>query len=365
MSPTQDESLNGRGEDELLPEKGDPFESTGSNPETGAQEHDDAHWKGEIDRQLDAVMAEGRPSKFVPGSQGDHGLSAHEDEDLEQVVGIPSEPVHMPGQEAKTQQETPSAEEMDELEPDQEPEFSPEAEMSVLAALDRRGKIVWRWADSLRGSIYKDIDNLKLARRMLDQLDGARHYLIGNHPDVELAERLLGQIEYQLNLARRVRRWSTTLGPRLLAAELGWLLILFIAMLVLPGLLSGAIGDSIPSASPETLRIATRTALWGGIGGALSALLGLRRHMLQYQDFDRQWSLWYLVSPLVGLVFGGVVFLVLRVGLSTLAPSTAGEIESAWLAYALGALAGLQQNFLYNFLGRALQWIAPKRVGNR
>jgi hypothetical protein len=101
------------------------------------------------------------------------------------------------------------------------------------------------------------------------------------------------------------------------------------------------------------------------VGGALSALLGLRRHMLQYQDFDRQWSLWYLVSPIVGMLFGGVVFLILRIGLSTLAPSTSGEIESAWLAYVLGALAGMQQNVVYNLLGRALHWITPRRAGIR
>jgi hypothetical protein len=235
--------------------------------------------------------------------------------------------------------------------------------MGALASLDRRGKIVWRWADSLRGRIYKEIDNLKLARRMLDELDGARNHLLGDNPDVEGAERLLGQVEYQLHLSRRVRRWSTTLGPRLLMVVLGWLLILFIGMLVIPGLVSGAMGGSISSVSPQTLRTAALTALWGGVGGALSALLGLRRHMLQYQDFDRQWSLWYLVSPLVGILFGGLVFLVLRVGLSTLAPSTGGDFESAWLAYALGGLAGLQQNFLYNLIGRGLQWITPRRVG--
>jgi hypothetical protein len=363
VSPTQDESLRGRGEDELLPEKGDPFESPGSNSQSDEEENDDAHWKGEIDRQLDAVMAEGRPAKFVPGSKRDHGLSAHEEEDFEQDVGIPSEPLRMPGQPSSA--ETAAADEdiTAKDQTDQELDFSPEAEMGALASLDRRGKIVWRWADSLRGRIYKEIDNLKLARRMLDELDGARNHLLGDNPDVEGAERLLGQVEYQLHLSRRVRRWSTTLGPRLLMVVLGWLLILFIGMLVIPGLVSGAMGGSISSVSPQTLRTAALTALWGGVGGALSALLGLRRHMLQYQDFDRQWSLWYLVSPLVGILFGGLVFLVLRVGLSTLAPSTGGDFESAWLAYALGGLAGLQQNFLYNLIGRGLQWITPRRVG--
>lgn len=365
MSQGQDESLQGRGEDELLPEKGDPFESAGSEskPEEGV--NDEAHWKGEIDRQLDAVMAEGRPPKFVPGSGRDHGLGAHEDEDLKQEVGMPSEPVRMPGQTEAPQFAAAEADEVEEEEADDEIGFSPEAEMGALASLDRRGKIIWRWADSLRSRIYTEVDNLKLARRMLDQLDGARQHLIGDHPNIDLAESRLGQVEYQLHLARRVRRWSTTLGPRLLTVELVWLLILFIGMLVLPGVLSSALGDSIQSATPTIVRMAVVTILWGGVGGALSALLGLRRHMLQYQDFDRQWSLWYLVSPIVGMLFGGVVFLILRIGLSTLAPSTSGEIESAWLAYVLGALAGMQQNVVYNLLGRALHWITPRRAGIR
>jgi hypothetical protein len=365
VSPTQDDSLRGRGEDELLPDKGDPFQSTGSNPESERQEEDNAHWKGEINRQLDAMMAEGRPPKFVPGSENDHGLSAQEDEDLEQEVGAPSEPLRMPGQESAQLDELSDQDEIDEAGPDQAPGFSPEAEIGALASLDRHGKIVWRWAESLRGRIYQEVDNLKLARRMLDQLDGARHHLVGEQADVEMAERLLGRVEYQLHLSRRVRRWSTTLGPRLLMVELGWLLVLFVGMLILPDVLSSALSSSVPTATPATIRIAALTALWGGVGGALSALLGLRRHMLQYQDFDRQWSLWYLVSPVVGIVFGGVVFLILRTGLSTLAPSTAGDIESAWLAYALGGLAGMQQNFLYNILSRALPRITPRRSGNR
>lgn len=360
MSQGQDESLRGRGEDELLPEKGDPFQASGSDPAPGEDENDGAHWKGEIDRQLDAVMAEGRPPKFVPGSERDHGLNAHENEDDGYDGGTLSEPVRMPGQ-AKASEFTAESDENGEEEPGQEADFSPESEMGALASLDRRGKIVWRWADSLRSRIYKEVDNLKLARRMLDQLDGARHHLIGNSPNVDMAESLLGQVEYQLHLARRVRRWSATLGPRLLTVELVWLLILIIAMLVLPGLLSATVGDSIPSATPETVRMAVITLLWGGVGGALSALLGLRRHMLQYQDFDRQWSLWYLVSPVVGMLFGGVVFIILRVSLSTLVPSTHGEIESAWLAYLLGGLAGMQQNHVYDLLGRIAHWVRPKR----
>lgn len=360
MSQPYDDSLSGRGDDELLPEKGDPFETPQPDPTTTDDQNDDVRWMGEIDRQLDAVMAEGSRSSFEPGSERDHGMSAHEDEDFDNEVGIPAEPPPLPGQMPSQSQDMGPSDEQP-VEADPGTEFSPEAEIAAIHSLDRRQKIVWRWADSLRSRIYKEVDNLKLARRMLDQLDQARKRLDSQQPDVDQAERLLGQVEYQLHLSRRVRKWSTTLGPRLLMYELTWMVVIFVGLLVLPGIASNILVDSMATVSASAIRIATRTALWGGVGGALAALLGLRRHMLQYQDFDRQWSLWYLANPVVGIILGAFVFLILRVGISSLVPGTEGEIQSAWLAYVLGGLAGFQQNLVYDLASRAVHWITPKR----
>jgi hypothetical protein len=361
VSQPNDDSLSGRGEDELLPEKGDPFEDSQPDPSPTDDENDDARWMGEIDRQLDAVMAEGGRGSFEPGSDRDHGMTAHEEEDFDRDVGLAIEPASLPEQSPSQIQDLPVSDEGQESEPGQEAGFSPEAEIAAIHSLDRRQKIVWRWADSLRGRIYKEVDNLKLARRMLDRLDHARKQLDSRQPDVVQAERLLGQIEYQLHLSRRVRKWSTTLGPRLLMYELVWLLVLFVGLLIMPGILSNLLSESTTTLSPAAIQIATRSALWGGIGGALAALLGLRRHMLQYQDFDRQWSLWYLANPVVGILLGTFVYLILRVGLSTLVPSTQGEIQSAWLAYFLGGLSGLQQSLVYDLAGRAVRWISPRK----
>ena len=360
MSQSHDDSLSGRGEDELLPEKGDPFENSQSDPSPADDENDDARWMGEIDRQLDAVMAEGGRGSHEPGSDRDQGMTAPED-DFDEDIGIPGEPASLPGQIPSQIMDSPVSDEGEEVDPGQEADFSPEAEIASIHTLDRRQKIVWRWADSLRGRIYKEVDNLKLARRMLDRLDHARKQLDSLQPDVVQAERLLGQIEYQLHLSRRVRKWSTTLGPRLLMYELAWLLVLFVGLLIMPGIVSNLLSDSATTLSPAAIQIATRSALWGGVGGAVAALLGLRRHMLQYQDFDRQWSLWYLANPVVGILLGTFVYLILRVGLSTLVPSTQGEIQSAWLVYMLGGLAGLQQSLVYDLAGRAVRWITPKK----
>ena len=341
MSQPSDESLSGRGDDELLPDKGDPFDDSQANPSPTEDDNDDARWIGEIDRQLDAVMAEGSRANQQPGTEQDHGMTALEQDDLNDDVGLPAEPPLLPGQPSPVSQDADSTSDDVEGELVQERDFSPEVEIASIHTLDRRQKIVWRWADSLRGRIYKEVDNLKLARRMLDSLDQARKQLDSKQPDVDQAERLLGQVEYQLHLSRRVRKWSTTIGPRILMYELIWLAVLVVGSLILPGIASNLLADSMTSISSSTIEIATRTVLWGGVGGALAALLGLRRHMLQYQDFDSQWSLWYLANPVVGILLGAFTFLVLRIGISTLVPSTEGEIQSAWLAYALGGLAGL------------------------
>ena len=60
------------------------------------------------------------------------------------------------------------------------------------------------------------------------------------------------------------------------------------------------------------------TLMWGGIGGIVGALYALWWHVSEQQDFDRQYLMWYLVQPVMGLALGGTAFLLLTGGLLVL-----------------------------------------------
>ena len=100
-----------------------------------------------------------------------------------------------------------------------------------------------------------------------------------------------------------LRRWSYSWG----------MVTFFYAVLWLGVLLTGFLLRA------ENLAIGTSTiwypALAGGIGGVAAILWDLSWHISVRKDFDRQYMMKYLVSPVMGLVLGGVVYLFTSAGL--------------------------------------------------
>ena len=106
--------------------------------------------------------------------------------------------------------------------------------------------------------------------------------------------------------------------------------------------------------------------MWGGIGGVVGALYMLWWHVANLQDFDGQYSLWYLVQPLMGLVLGGIMFLVLaggflvvQVDLTNPKATTAVRL----LPYLVAVLAGFRQNWVYEQLDRLMALFTPAASG--
>ena len=102
--------------------------------------------------------------------------------------------------------------------------------------------------------------------------------------------------------------------------------------------------------------------MWGGIGGVVGALYHLWWHISAEQDFDRQYLMWYLVQPIMGLVLGGIVFLllaggflVLQVNLTDPNASTAARL----IPYLVAVLGGFRQNFIYEQFDRVIALFTP------
>ena len=105
------------------------------------------------------------------------------------------------------------------------------------------------------------------------------------------------------------------------------------------------------------------TFLWGGIGGAIGALYSLWWHVAEEQDFDRQYSLWYIAQPIMGVVLGGIIYLLISAGFLVLQVVPVNQQNSMghWLGPALIAcIAGFRQNFVYDLFNRIIATFSPK-----
>ena len=57
----------------------------------------------------------------------------------------------------------------------------------------------------------------------------------------------------------------------------------------------------------------------------IGAWLSLVKHISKDQDFDRQHTLWYINSPVMGIGVGAVIYLILRAGLLVAIGSCPGD----------------------------------------
>jgi hypothetical protein len=210
------------------------------------------------------------------------------------------------------------------------------------------------------------------AERALSLLREARQVLLETPEEYVAAEYRTMQVRAMLDRVRESRKQSGYYGPRILAYESVWLVIL-LAGLIFAAPFAGwltRIAQSGVANEQAMLSIYPifNTMIWGGIGGVVGALYSLWWHISEQQDFDRHYLTWYLVQPLLGLVLGGIVyllmaggFLLLQVNLQDPNASTAARL----LPYLTAVLAGFRQNFVYEQFNRLIGLFAPApRSGN-
>jgi hypothetical protein len=209
------------------------------------------------------------------------------------------------------------------------------------------------------------------AERALSLLREARQVLLETPEEYVAAEYRTMQVRAMLDRVRESRKQSGHYGPRILAYETGWLLF-FLTGLIMAAPLAGWItriaqtGVSNEAALLSIYPI-LNTMMWGGIGGVVGALYSLWWHISEQQDFDRHYLTWYLVQPLLGLVLGGIVFLLmaggfllLQVNLQDPNAATAARL----LPYLTAVLAGFRQNFVYEQFNRLIALFTPAPRNN-
>ncbi len=217
-------------------------------------------------------------------------------------------------------------------------------EMVKFFLTDERLEKLWVRVDKNRERIPDYIQNLYLARELMDAIEAARNELLNSPENYEEAERFVNEVEYRIAFSQRLQKWSNTWGTLLFLYEVMWALLFVWWMFRL--------GDAAfqPAGTPFVYIMSSM--VWGGIGGITGALLALIRHITKYQDFDIQHRMWYVGSPVMGMVVGLFIYGSIQVGLLSL---TNGNINSPFIIYILSWLGGYQHNVFTDMVKRMLK----------
>lgn len=263
------------------------------------------------------------------------------------------------------------------------PGIEPETPAPLPAAVDRtddqKAIIISRLDKALdkgwQRELHQQIDGLykqvateyssppAKAERALSMLREARQLLIDTPEEYVNAEYRTMQVRAMLDRIQESRKQSGRYGPRIFLYQLAWLIVLLAGLLFAAALANWitAIGKVTGPAQMNVYPLVS-TMMWGGIGGIVGALYTLWWHISEEQDFDRQYLMWYLVQPLLGMVLGGIVFLLMAGGFLVLNVNLTDPNAAAGarlLPYLTAVLAGFRQNFIYEQLNRLIALFAP------
>ncbi len=235
-------------------------------------------------------------------------------------------------------------------------EIGPEKKQLVKFFVPKeRMEELWERASRAKAGIDAHINNPATARQLLDQIKFARIDLMAGEENYELAERHVNEVEFHIAFSQRVARWSSTLGFGLFIYETIWAiaLLLFLFLVLGPEAFTSAAAFGASGRRGEVVYL-LGSMVWGGLGGVIGAWLSLIRHISRDQDFDRQHTMWYINSPIMGIGVGAVIYLTLRAGLLSITGPNQ-DITSPLIIYLLAWLTGYQQNVFTGIVKRMLK----------
>ena len=209
------------------------------------------------------------------------------------------------------------------------------------------------------------IANSERAGEALSNLRIARDKELEDPRQFDEAEYLVYLVQYQVNhntSIQQFRHWSSYFWEMLILVYGVFWLIVFGAGMAVSVL--GLAGQWLTSFNLDPEAVATASSLFlnvmaGGLGGVLGLLYSLYSHVAIDRDFDRQFLLWYLVQPFLGMLMGVIVSLFLLAGVF-LVDATGPAVQ------ALGALLSIatafRQNFVYAWLESLLRGFERRAV---
>jgi len=301
-----------------------------------------------------------RPSNEEQAEVIDGGMSAGFEfhEDLSGMIGdAVSEPVLPPAEamhgaplfsESAFEEPSPTTGTPD---PDilkQSTEQLADPELVSFFVTNERLEGLWTRADVAKQSVDSLIQSKKLAQSLLDLLKSTRNELMGGKDRYEDAERYVNEAEFLIDQDQRMRKWSYSYGSGIFIYELIWAVGVAVALFLLEQ-------QKVFGSNASDFIYLLGSVVWGCLGGVMGALISLTKHISGEQDFDRQHTMWYIISPMMGMGIGAVIFIILRVGLLSLTMGGSQQIASPMVIFILSWLGGYQHNVFTDIVKRLLK----------
>jgi hypothetical protein len=169
--------------------------------------------------------------------------------------------------------------------------------------------------------------------------------------------------------SRKHRRELYDYGNRLIVYLVTWFVLLITGIVFISPLsawletLTFGTASGVP---PVIVAPLLSTMLWGGIGGVVGGLYSLWRKI---DIFDKQYTVWYTLQPVSGLVLGGIVHVIIMTGFLSMSIQTSGaggptvqETQAVqWFPALLAVAFGFRQNNFYALLDRIIRLIGQPR----
>lgn len=211
--------------------------------------------------------------------------------------------------------------------------------------------------------------NRKEATIAFDILRKARLMLLKDPEHFADAEYLVRQVRARMNQIEQSLEGGRTYAPRIFAYQAIWMLALGLLALVttlggttFSAWVSYLLGIPLDSERLNWTVLFISTLAWGGIGGVTSALWSLYHHISVQRDYDPVENLWYYSQPVLGMVLGGIVFLVMGSGFLVVQVNLAAQdaaLGARLLPAAIAVVAGFRQNMVLDLMERIIALIMP------
>ena len=211
--------------------------------------------------------------------------------------------------------------------------------------------------------LYRDVPEVLCTDELQDDalqlLQEAQDILMEKPRQFDVAQYKVGQVRSIVIRRQNTVRWTNTYGWGTFIYEALWIVLLGAAILFAPSVVNWV--ESTVGASASYISVADlwNTAAWGSVGGVLGALYSLYWHAAKVKDFDKQYLMWYVVQPVIGVIIGALVYVIIGAGFITLIGETASGQQTPLqlFPYAVACIAGFRQRFILEVVDRMIQFL--------
>lgn len=223
-------------------------------------------------------------------------------------------------------------------------------EAEVISAVPRRERVeLWEEINGLYERVAQELATHKDQKIALSLLREAQDIWLEKPRQFDEAKYKVNQVKILLQKRDAVISSTKTTAWRIFAYDIAWIVLLL-----------GTFFLFNPNFSKAGVVAAWETMLWGGIGGVATGFYGLYRHTSEVQDFDKQYTMWYVAQPIIGLILGLLIQLIVGSGfLAVSIEGTASVME--WVLRLLAFLAGFRQQFIFDLIASVVDRLSPQR----